>query len=82
MDEILVTRRFFGDNLSYGTDNDFKVMLGAVQHSASTCARWARPARWSADRSSDSALDLDGVRAVLDRTQADWSARAVDTRTS
>jgi glycosyltransferase involved in cell wall biosynthesis len=31
LDEALVVRRFFGDNLSYGTNDDFRVMLGAVR---------------------------------------------------
>ena len=31
LEEVLVVRRFFGDNLSYGSNDDFSVMLGAVR---------------------------------------------------
>jgi glycosyltransferase involved in cell wall biosynthesis len=31
LDEALVLRRFFGDNLSYQSNDDFRVMLGAVR---------------------------------------------------
>ena len=36
LDEVLVVRRFFGDNLSYASNDDFTAMLGG-------CAGTARP---------------------------------------